>query len=200
RPVILRQTEACRAEVIGRLATATHFHVSTHGRHNPDAPRLSVLEFADGAVTLSDLTPDRLRDLRLVYLAACESGLAGVRRMEDEHIGLPSGFLQAGAACVIASLWPVFDDATYLLSRRFYELHLREDGSSLATPAEALRGAQAWLRDLTHAEVAGFLTSVSERNAGSALRFDSVDVGPYDDLQTAEERPFAALHEWAGFV
>src|SRR5205807_2129082 len=58
------------------------------------------------------------------------------------------GFIQAGAAAVVAALWPVSDRATALLMTRFYELLAERQ---LADPRRCLRDAQLWLRDLTRA-------------------------------------------------
>jgi CHAT domain-containing protein len=46
---------------------------------------------------------------------------------------------------VIASLWPVDDEATRLLMERFYALYLDEEAPKPA--ATALREASLWLRD-----------------------------------------------------
>src|SRR5262245_7492397 len=68
-----------------------------------------------------------------------------VVRLSSEFIGLPSAFLQIGAAGVIGTLWSVDDVSTALLMMRFYELHL----AGRLEPAAALRSAQFWLRDRT---------------------------------------------------
>ncbi|MEK8174447.1 CHAT domain-containing protein [Streptomyces sp. M19] len=53
---------------------------------------------------------------------ACQSGRYEIIEAPDEFTGLPGGFLQAGAACAITSLWQVNDLATALLMTRLYEL------------------------------------------------------------------------------
>ncbi|HLJ90626.1 MAG TPA: CHAT domain-containing protein, partial [Candidatus Angelobacter sp.] len=52
-------------------------------------------------------------------------------------IGLPRGFLHAGARSVIASLWKVDDEATSLLMKGLYTRIQRGE-----SPSTALRGAQ----------------------------------------------------------
>jgi len=84
-----------------------------------------------------------LETSQLVTLSACETGIVDIRLSPDEYIGLPAGFMQAGAPAVVSSLWRVDDRSTALLMERFYQNHLKE-GMSL--PA-ALREAQLWLRD-----------------------------------------------------
>jgi CHAT domain-containing protein len=56
----------------------------------------------------------KLPDTALVTLSACESGLGRVAS-GDEVLGFPRAFLSAGSGSLIASLWPVSDDATELL-------------------------------------------------------------------------------------
>ena len=71
-----------------------------------------------------------------VVLGACESGLGEVG-VGDETVGLVRAFLVAGAARVLASLWPVDDAVTADFMAGFY--------GALAAgqpPALALRSAQ----------------------------------------------------------
>jgi len=57
----------------------------------------------------------------VVVLSACETGLADIARLPEEFIGLPTGFIQAGAAAVVASLWPVRDEAALNVINHFYQ-------------------------------------------------------------------------------
>lgn len=203
RPAILKGPDATLEGLLRHLSKATHFVAATHGRHDRDRPRGSSLSLADGDLTPQALGPGALQHMRLAYLAACESGLTGLRRLEDEFLGLPTAFLMAGAGCVIASLWPVFDDAAYLMTRRFFELHLTPEGREALCPAAALAQAQAWLRTATAAELAPVLrpagrgtTSLSE----AALRFDTLARPAARRRPDPAFRPFADPHEWAGFV
>lgn len=70
-------------------------------------------------------------------LSACNSGLGKDVRGEG-LVGLTRGFMYAGAASVVASLWRVDDEATAELMSHFYEALLTE---GLRPPA-ALRQAQ----------------------------------------------------------
>ena len=73
-----------------------------------------------------------------MVLSACQTGLGEEIRGEG-LVGLTRGFLYAGAARVLASLWKVDDAATAELMKRFYGGML---GNQRLTPAAALRAAQ----------------------------------------------------------
>jgi CHAT domain-containing protein len=73
----------------------------------------------------------------LVVLSACSTGLGKEVRGEG-LVGIVRGFMYAGAARVVASLWKVDDEATAELMKRFYQQML-QDGK---TAAAALRAAQ----------------------------------------------------------
>jgi CHAT domain-containing protein len=74
-------------------------------------------------------------------LSACQTGL-GKEVKGEGLVGLTRGFMYAGAARVVASLWRVDDAATAELMKRFYRRML-QDGMR---PAAALRAAQIEMR------------------------------------------------------
>jgi CHAT domain-containing protein len=90
---------------------------------------------------------------RVVVLSACETGITEVRDSPDEYIGLPAGFLQAGTAAVISSLWSVNDLSTRLLMEQFYKQLFGQHGNQALPPASALREAQLWLKSLSADEI-----------------------------------------------
>jgi CHAT domain-containing protein len=164
----LMKTAATRAAVVDALRagsmTLTHAHFACHGVAIPDDPDQSALILAQGEpLTVRDLldpTPAvRFRHLRLAALSACQTGIPGTT-LPDEVVGLPAGWLQAGAAGVLASLWPVSDAATVALMTRFYELHLLDQ----VGPVDALWLAQRWLRGLPSWR-ADYLTAGARRAA-----------------------------------
>jgi CHAT domain-containing protein len=221
-PAVLVGKDATRTAVLEQLPAVTCFHASTHGHHHPIQPMLSGLTMADGELTLEDLRHARLDAARLVFLSACESGLAGVRRLPEEFIGLPAGFVQEGAACVVASLWPIYDHAGYLVAERFYDEWLDAQGRERARPAQALRVAVKWLRRVTFAELkAMFEVEDSDQGAALVLRAESRFLPGSSDHRPApapspdrsrlpsgarlalgrdDERPFAHPQYWAAFT
>jgi CHAT domain-containing protein/tetratricopeptide (TPR) repeat protein len=135
----------------GELARYRIVHFATHGLLDAARPELSGLVLSlvdqqgrpqDGFLRLHDIYNLHLQ-AQLVVLSACQTGL-GQEIKGEGLVGLTRGFLYAGAAQVVASLWHVDDAATAELMRRFYADMLRKG----ARPAAALRAAQvAMLRE-----------------------------------------------------
>lgn len=94
-------------------------HLACHGQFRPENPMFSSLHLADGWITVRDICAQRL-NAGLVMLSACETGLNKVFSGE-EIIGLARGFLSAGAASLVLSLWTVNDEATVRLMQVFYK-------------------------------------------------------------------------------
>ena len=126
-------------------------HFATHGLLNSQHPELSGLALSlvdergrpqDGFLRLHEIFNLRL-PAELVVLSACQTGL-GKEVKGEGLVGLTRGFMYAGAARVVASLWRVDDTATAELMELFYRRMLR-DGMR---PAAALREAQVemWKR------------------------------------------------------
>jgi CHAT domain-containing protein len=120
-------------------------HFATHGVLDDKYPDLSGIVLSlvdeqgqrqDGFLRLHDIYNLNL-PCDLVVLSACQTGL-GKEVKGEGLIGLTRGFMYAGAARVVASLWKVDDRATSELMKRFYRRMLREGMS----PAAALRTAQ----------------------------------------------------------
>ena len=68
---------------------------------------------------------------------------------------------------MIGSLWPILDDASFLLASRFYDEWLDANDRERAKPAQALRAAVDWLRRVTFAELKT-LFAIEQRKAGGA--------------------------------
>ena len=120
-------------------------HFATHGVLNSEHPALSGLVLSlvdeqgkpqDGFLRLHDIYNLNL-PVDLVVLSACNTGLGKEVRGEG-LVGIVRGFMYAGAARVVASLWKVDDEATAELMKRFYQQMLQGD----MTAAAALRAAQ----------------------------------------------------------
>jgi hypothetical protein len=167
-------------------------HFSTHGWAGWGESEVSGLKLADGNLYLRDLFDLRLERARLGILSACESGLPGMKLLE-EVVSLPATMMQAGVPGVLGSLWAVNDLSTAMLIARFYE-NWRERGLDLP---QALREAQRWLRDLFHDE-----SKLSELEAqlpeSIANRFAAEQADAF--FKIAALRDLSHPHYWAAFV
>lgn len=199
-----------------RLRNAHCVHFSCHGYFNSEQQKsmLSALLLADCCIitpnkpdptshlllqngttidldkclTLLDLFTLNLSQCRLVTLSACETGLTDSLYLTDEYIGLNYGFLVAGTASIVCSLWTVNDISTALLIIRFYQ-----NLKSGSTVAVALNQAQLWLRDATTEQLqqwASHLKLASELTERIVQFLDWFD---------ADEQPFQAPYYWAAF-
>jgi CHAT domain-containing protein len=117
------------------LARFGFLHIASHAFADPVSGRASGIALYD-----QDIWLDQLWELAplpgLVTLSAC-SGVQSLTHQGDEHVGLATTCLAAGANQVIGSLWPVLDLAAAHLMADFY--HHYAAGRS---PAAALAHAQ----------------------------------------------------------
>jgi CHAT domain-containing protein len=139
---VFRGAEATIEAAIRYGARSDVLHFACHGSFDSQSPLSSHLAMADGQMTLSHIFEEfRCKPGALVTLSACETGIVSPDRT-DEYVGLPSGFLFAGANCVIGSLWPVYDTCTSTAMKNTYE-RIRKYNES---PATSLRAAQRSLK------------------------------------------------------
>ncbi len=126
------------------LESYRFIHFATHEINDAQNPEMSGLILSlidergktqDGYLRLGDIYKLKL-SADLVVLSSCDSALG--KDLDSEGIiGLPRGFLYAGAKSVIASLWKVNDAKTGKLMADLYERMQRGE-----SPSSALRGAQ----------------------------------------------------------
>jgi CHAT domain-containing protein len=191
--------EATTDAVVQGASGRSYLHFSCHGFYAWQDPMQSGLLLGGGEpLTLAEILAKLdLRATRLVTLSACETGLTDIRRSPDEYLGLPAGFLQAGAPAVVSTLWAVDDLSTMLLMEHFYQAHLQDH----LPPAAALRQAQRWLRDLTADQLRQRFAA--EREALLTTRMPGEIVSRQYRRFAAldpEERPFVHPFYWAAFT
>jgi CHAT domain-containing protein/Tfp pilus assembly protein PilF len=131
------------------LSRYRYVHFATHGLLNPKRPELSGIVLSlfneqgaeqDGFLRASEVFNLNL-PAEMVVLSGCQTALGKDVRGEG-LVGLTRGFMYAGAARVLVSLWEVNDHATSELMARLYRGML---GNRRLTPAAALREAQSSL-------------------------------------------------------
>jgi tetratricopeptide (TPR) repeat protein len=140
----------------------------------------------EGILTAEEIGTQNLDGVELVVLSACESGL-GKQASGEGLLGLQRSFQSAGARNVVASLWPVDDQATCALMKVFYTELWKEN----KPPLEALREAQLYV--YRHPDEIGKLAD----NRGLGV---SRPVTLPDGAAVKPGSQTAPVRQWAGFV
>ena len=126
---VLSSSDATEAQFRARGGRFSVIHFATYGVLNKQNPLFSFVELApdgqdDGHLAVHEVFGAALH-ARLVVLSACQTALASGALADvpsgDDWIGLVRAFLFAGSDNVLATLWPVRDDAAALVMRGFYE-------------------------------------------------------------------------------
>jgi len=207
-----------------QLGQIHYLHFSCHGSFQPDSPLNSFLLLAaayisnippdsdnqrylkisdDKAIDLSKCLTlgnlfEREIDLsqcRLVVLSACETGLIDFSNTSDEYIGLPSGFLYAGSASVVSTLWKVNDLSTAFLLIKFSQ-NLKaaiEKGEEISV-AIALNQAQLWLKNVTKSDLQQW-TNQLDLNKNWQREIKDIFRRIEDDT-----KPYHSPYHWAAFT
>ncbi|HWT01226.1 MAG TPA: CHAT domain-containing tetratricopeptide repeat protein [Pyrinomonadaceae bacterium] len=134
-----------RTALGGELSQYRYVHFATHGYIDSERPGLSAVvlslvnergEQQDGFLKTREIYNLNL-PAELVVLSACQTGL-GKEIKGEGLVGLTRGFMYAGAARVVVSMWNVSDRGTADLMARLYRGMIK-DGQR---PSAALRAAQ----------------------------------------------------------
>ncbi|MEP3109122.1 MAG: CHAT domain-containing protein [Hyphomicrobiales bacterium] len=162
-------------------------HIASHFNLVPGQEDDSFLLLGDGShLKLSEIrkngSPFGFKGVDLVTLSACQTALGSGDGSEIDGFGAVAQ--ASGASAVMASLWPVADNATPLLMRDFYQSMI--DGGK--TKAEALQIAQiAMLSGSEAIEVAALF----ERGAAPRQKARA---------QSGVQSTFAHPYFWSPFV
>ncbi len=137
-----------KALVNSNLSNYDILHFATHALANWDYPGQSFIALSnkkspkklDNNLTQSEISKWDL-SAELVVLSACDTALG--KHIEGEGpLGLSRAFIEAGAKRVIASLWPIDDEASAELMKNFYHNLYKKN----QTPIDALANAQRTLK------------------------------------------------------
>jgi tetratricopeptide (TPR) repeat protein len=113
--------EAATAALLHEVAPVCPIvHIAAHGQFRLDAPNFSSIKLADRQLSTIEVFNLDLSSCTLVTLSACETGRASIGG-GDEVMGLGRGFLYAGAASLLATLWKVDDASSAELMELFYQ-------------------------------------------------------------------------------
>lgn len=78
-----------------------------------------VIYFADSALYLSELMPERKPATQLIVLSACQTGVGALQEGEG-MFGFNRGFAALGIPCSIANLWSADNESSYRITELFY--------------------------------------------------------------------------------
>ncbi len=200
------------------LKNANWLHFSCHGYFNLNNPLKSGLQLADTLVspmpantessrllklsdgkaidlekclTLENIFELTLSNCRLVSISACESGFTDFSNTSDEYIGLPSGFIRAGAASIVSSLWAVDDFSTAILMIKFYE-NIQNSNNNMSV---ALNHAQKWLRQVTQVDLLQWIDDNQNMTVDNKSKIKERLMQNYKPQQ----QPFKQPIFWAAF-
>jgi CHAT domain-containing protein/tetratricopeptide (TPR) repeat protein len=194
--------------VIEMIRDADYVHFACHGVHDDNNPldgglilaseeRVGHGEQREAKLTLGEIFARvYLPRSPVVVLSACQTGITKVGRINDDYIGLPAGFLYAGARMVVGTLWPVDDLATSLLIGKMAQ----EIGAGVSS-AEALWRAQQWLRTLPTAVAVNEIMHMTPAEADGNQAEQIREYCRWLQRSEAwEPFPFSGPYWWAGFV
>ena len=99
----------------------------------------------DGRLTAAEIAQLDLRELDMVVLSACQTGLGEITG--DGVFGLQRGFKKAGAQTIVMSLWDVKDRATQDFMTTFFENINVDSEKHPMNKHEAFKKAQNKLRE-----------------------------------------------------
>jgi CHAT domain-containing protein len=171
--------------IIPQLDSYTVAHFATHAAFVVGTPEQSFILFGDGTlVTLEAMKKWQFKNIDLIVLSACETGLGGNLGTGIEILGLGYQLQRAGARAVIASLWSVSDGGTQALMNAFYTA--LKTGKLSKT--EALRQAQIAL-----------ITSnnpTDEQRRRSSIKIEAITEGVPSEVANRLSHPYY----WSPFI
>ncbi|NCR21330.1 MAG: tetratricopeptide repeat protein [Microcystis aeruginosa L111-01] len=169
--------------IIPLLNSYTVVHFATHAAFVVGTPEQSFVLFGDGTVvTLQTMKNWRFKNIDLIVLSACETGLGGNYGTGIEILGLGYRLQTAGARAVIASLWSVDDGGTQALMNAFYAA-LR---TGKLSKTEALQQAQIAL--------------ITSNNPTDQQRRGSIKIEPIEGVPSDVANRLSHPRYWAPFI
>ncbi len=112
-------TKASRASFCTNFPKYDIIQLYTHSAYKSDRNE-PVLFFSDSALYLSELMGDHRPRTKLIFLAACETGL-GENYKGEGVFSFSRGFAAIGIPSSITTLWSVDKDATFTMTELFYK-------------------------------------------------------------------------------
>ncbi len=175
------------------------FHFTGHGVAHLSNPALSYLALAgEDKLTVKELLALDLSRCDFASLSACETALTRNQTITAEYVGLVSGFICAGVASVLSTLWVVESDASALTMMQVYRQ--RSKGKSEAV---ALAKAVKWLKHLTPAKLSRLYRAALAKlpeNEDTIRPTLKRELRRLAKIEKQDEKLFAHPYHWAAFA
>ena len=143
RASVTEGIRATKTALRGLMPASSIIHLATFGVMNRMNPLGSYVMLGgdNSKLKAAEVIEWRLSG-QLVVLSACRTGIGAGMQTEippgEDWVGLMQGFLEGGASGVVASLWPVDDEATSRLMTMFHR-SIRDGASASRALALAQR-------------------------------------------------------------
>ena len=122
-PTVLKNSQATLQTVMDALSTSSVFYFAGHALAEPGRTGLVLADYDDklggpSLLTAGSLKPDRVKQLQVAVLAACDTGI-GEDGMYTDVTSLARALVRAGVPRVITSRWKLTSGATDRLTLPF---------------------------------------------------------------------------------
>ena len=117
-PKILSGKTASRKAFLESMGNCSVLHIYSHAGLDSAQPMLFL---HDNTVYMKDIDLSRKNRLQLVFLAGCETAVAGSED-KPESYSMADKFVYTGVPSAVATLWQVENKAVYAISESFYRL------------------------------------------------------------------------------
>jgi CHAT domain-containing protein len=185
--------EAMKAALHRRYALV---HIASHFAFRPGNETNSALLLGDGSfMTLAEIktSSNLFSGVELLTLSACDTATGGADADGKEVEGFGVLAQRQGAKAVVASLWPVADEATRLLMQNFYA---RRNAAAGVLKSEALRQAQL---DLLNGKGTTAQSS-QERQLVREQKSKAGGLQPEALFKFDPKAPYSHPYYWAPFI
>jgi hypothetical protein len=145
RRTVLEGHRADRATVLAALTGHRWAHFSCHGDQDLARPAAGGLLLGDGRLTVADIAARRHHG-EFAFLSACRTAVGG-HTLADEAITLAAALHYTGYRHVIATLWPVSEQAALRAVRGVYGRLAATGEITAADSAVTLHAVTRELRD-----------------------------------------------------
>lgn len=160
--LLLEDSKATVENVKAEMKSRSWVHFACHGVQDVHQPLSSGLCLHDGRLELLEIMKQKIPNLDLVFLSACQTS-KGDLKLSEEVVHLAAGMLGAGCRGVVGTMWSISDLYGPKFAEEFYQYLLKEKGSEgldSTRAAYALHYATRKVREILGDDDNAFLTWV----------------------------------------